>query len=97
MVTPAAVPWLPRWRPLGLALMTLGFGMACLDGTAAHAQRVVPKIGNICPMGYVDMNNGMCAKACPAGWMQVEKDVGGGPVAYACRKSDQPAPAQMLR
>jgi len=92
MVTPAAVPWLSRWRPLGLALMTLGFGLACLDGPAAHAQRVVPKIGTVCPMGYVDMLNGKCStlglmrytvqptegQPCPAGWM----NVGGG----YCRK-----------
>jgi len=72
--------------------MTLGFGLACLDGPAAHAQRVVPKIGTVCPMGYVDMLNGKCStlglmrytvqptegQPCPAGWM----NVGGG----YCRK-----------
>ena len=54
----------------------------------AHAQRVVPKIGNICPLGYVDTLNGKCTtfglanytvqptngEACPSGWM----NVGGG-------------------
>lgn len=58
----------------------------------AQAQRQVPKIGDICPMGYVDMLNGKCStlglmqytvqptngKACPSGWM----NVGGG----YCRK-----------
>ena len=58
----------------------------------AMAQRVVPKIGNICPLGYVDTLNGKCStlglmhytvqptngRACPEGWM----NVGGG----YCRK-----------
>ena len=58
----------------------------------AMAQRVVPKIGNICPLGYVDTLNGKCStlglmhytvqptngQACPEGWM----NVGGG----YCRK-----------
>lgn len=58
----------------------------------ALAQRVVPKIGDICPLGYVDMLNGKCStlglmrytvqptngQACPSGWM----NVGGG----YCRK-----------
>ena len=58
----------------------------------AQAQRVVPKIGTICPLGYVDMLNGKCStlglmrytvqptngQPCPAGWM----NVGGG----YCRK-----------
>ena len=49
-----------------------------LAGTApaAQAQRQVSKIGDICPMGYVDMlmtytvqpTNG---KACAEGWMNV--------------------------
>ncbi len=92
MDSPAAVPCLPRWRPLGLALVTLGLGLAWCYGPAAHAQREVPKIGSICPMGYVDMLNGKCStlglmrytvqptagQPCPAGWM----NVGGG----YCRK-----------
>jgi hypothetical protein len=55
---------------------------------AAQAQREVPKIGNICPLGYVDLLNGRCStlglieytlqptqgEACPSGWM----NVGGG-------------------
>ena len=59
----------------------------------ALAQRVVPKIGSICPMGYVDTLNGECStlglmrytvqptngEACPEGWM----NVGGG----YCRKT----------
>ena len=58
----------------------------------AQAQRVVPKLGTICPMGYVDTFNGKCStlgmmtytvaptqgKACLEGWM----NVGGG----YCRK-----------
>ena len=58
----------------------------------AQAQRVVPKIGDICPLGYVDTLNGKCTtlglanytvqptngEACPSGWM----NVGGG----YCRK-----------
>lgn len=58
----------------------------------AHAQRVVRKIGNMCPLGYVDTFNGKCStfglvnytlqptngQACRSGWM----NVGGG----YCRK-----------
>jgi len=58
----------------------------------ALAQRVVDKIGNICPLGYVDTLNGKCStlglmrytveptngQPCPEGWM----NVGGG----YCRK-----------
>ena len=54
----------------------------------AQAQRVVPKLGIICPIGYVDTLNGKCStlglasytlqptngQACPSGWM----NVGGG-------------------
>ena len=54
----------------------------------AQAQRVVPKLGTICPIGYVDTLNGKCStlglayytvqptngQACPSGWM----NVGGG-------------------
>ena len=58
-----------------------------LAGTApaAQAQRQVSKIGDICPMGCVDMLNGKCStlglmtytvqptngKACAEGWMNV--------------------------
>lgn len=69
--------------------------LAALVGSGAEpalAQRVVPKIGDICPLGYVDMLNGKCStlglmrytvqptngQACPSGWM----NVGGG----YCRK-----------
>ena len=59
----------------------------------ALAQRVVPKIGTICPLGYVDTLNGRCStlglmrytvqptngRPCPEGWM----NVGGG---YCRRK-----------
>ena len=40
----------------GLALAALG----ALQ-TPVQAQRVVPKLGNICPMGYVDTLNGKCS------------------------------------
>ncbi|MEX1315981.1 MAG: hypothetical protein AB1Z22_02505 [Synechococcaceae cyanobacterium] len=62
-------------------------GAALLAGAASpvHAQREVPKLGNICPLGYVDMLNGKCStlglmnytvrptygQACPEGWMNV--------------------------
>jgi hypothetical protein len=59
---------------------------------AAQAQRVVPKLGSLCPLGYVDTLNGKCSTLglmqytvqptngapCPEGWM----NVGGG----YCRK-----------
>jgi len=68
-----------------LALTALA---AVLTPQQALAQRVVPKIGTICPLGYVDTLNGKCStlglmrytvqptngKACPEGWM----NVGGG-------------------
>ncbi len=74
----------------GIAVMVLG--VIALNPAPARAQRVVPKIGTICPLGYVDTLNGKCStlglasyavqptngKACPAGWM----NVGGG----YCRK-----------
>ncbi|MCP9915422.1 hypothetical protein [Cyanobium sp. ATX 6F1] len=66
---------LPLLGALALTAMT----------TPAMAQRVVPKLGNICPLGYVDMLNGRCStlglmtytvtpthgKACLPGWMNV--------------------------
>ena len=56
-----------------------------IDRSSRPSQRQVPKIGNICPMGYVDMLNGKCStlglmtytvqptngEACPTGWMNV--------------------------
>jgi len=58
-----------------------------------RAQESVPKLGIICPLGYVDTFNGKCStlglmnytvqptagRACPEGWM----NVGGG---YCRRK-----------
>ncbi len=81
-------------RLLNLALITAS--VVTLAGAAsppAWAQRVVPKIGDICPLGYVDLFNGKCStlglmsytlqptngQACPSGWM----NVGGG---YCRRK-----------
>ena len=69
-----------------------GLGLMATGAAPARAQRVVPKIGTICPFGYVDTLNGKCStfglmnytvqptngQACPAGWM----NVGGG----YCRK-----------
>ena len=79
------------------SLQPLALGLAGAAGLAAlslpaMAQRVVPKIGSICPLGYVDTFNGKCStlglmhytveptngQACPEGWM----NVGGG----YCRK-----------
>jgi len=66
---------------------TLGLVAAALALTAtpALAQREVPKLGIICPLGYVDLLNGKCStlglmnytvrptygQACPEGWMNV--------------------------
>ena len=64
--------------------LAISFGMA----SPAVAQRVVPKIGSICPLGYVDTFNGKCCtfglmnytvqptngQPCPTGWI----NVGGG-------------------
>lgn len=92
-MTPAATTSRrPRACTAGLALLATGLGLALVGGAAAHAQRVVPKIGDLCPMGYVDTLNGKCStlglmrytvqptngQACPEGWM----NVGGG----YCRK-----------
>jgi len=77
--------------PSSLALVLVGVGLASVSASA-RAQRVVPKIADLCPMGYVDTFNGKCStlgvmsytvqptngKACPSGWM----NVGGG----YCRK-----------
>jgi len=74
----------------GAAVM--GLGVIALGSVPALAQRVVPKLGSICPMGYVDTLNGKCStlglmrytvqptngQPCPSGWM----NVGGG----YCRK-----------
>ena len=63
------------------ALLTATLGISA----PAQAQRVVPKIGNICPMGDVDTLNGKCStlglvnytlqptngQPCPSGWMNV--------------------------
>ena len=71
------------------AALPIDAASTCLALTApAHAQQVVPKIGTICPLGYVDTFNGKCStpglmnytvqptngQACPSGWM----NVGGG-------------------
>lgn len=81
-------------RTLSIALGTALLSLCSLltIQTPAQAQRVVPKLGNICPLGYVDTLNGKCStlglmhytvqptngEACPEGWM----NVGGG----YCRK-----------
>lgn len=67
-----------------LSLLVVLPGLALIS-PPAQAQREVPKIGNICPMGYVDMLNSKCStlglmqytvqptngEACPSGWMNV--------------------------
>ena len=40
--------------------LMLAATVALIEGTA-QAQRVVPKIGTICPIGYVDTLNGKCS------------------------------------
>ena len=73
---------------LRLAAATTCLGLGLGITAPALAQRMVPKIGNICPLGYVDTFNGKCStlglmsytvqptngQACPSGWM----NVGGG-------------------
>jgi hypothetical protein len=89
-----ARPLPPVAARLGLwaGLTALGLGAVAGLTPAAQAQRVVPKIGSICPMGYVDTLNGKCStlglvrytvqptngQPCLSGWM----NVGGG----YCRK-----------
>jgi len=67
-----------------LSLLVVLPGLALIS-PPAQAQREVPKIGNIYPMGYVDMLNSKCStlglmqytvqptngEACPSGWMNV--------------------------
>lgn len=81
----------PRCQPpaslAGARLLPLA-GLVCLAGLstpAAQAQRVVPKLDVMCPLGYVDLYNGKCStlglmtytvqptngKPCPEGWMNV--------------------------
>ncbi|MGL6133299.1 MAG: hypothetical protein ACRC1L_03800 [Prochlorococcaceae cyanobacterium] len=76
---------LPRSLKRSLALGLASAGLLALAAPPAQAQRVVTKIGNICPLGYVDMLNGKCStlglmnytvqptngQACPEGWMNV--------------------------
>ena len=79
--------------PLQAAALVASLALACVAAAPVHAQRVVKKIGTICPMGYVDMFNGKCStlglmnytlqptngQPCLEGWM----NVGGG---YCRRK-----------
>lgn len=76
-----------QWAAAGACI-----GLCVGQAGPALAQRVVPKIGSICPLGYVDTFNGKCStlglmtytvqptngQACLEGWM----NVGGG----YCRK-----------
>jgi len=92
MILAATTPCSLRARRVKGALLALGLGLCWLDGPAAQAQRVVPRIGALCPMGYVDTLNGKCStlglmrytvqptggQPCQPGWM----NVGGG----YCRK-----------
>lgn len=81
---------LPRRPSLlqSLRLTALASSLVMAAAAPAAAQREVPKIGDICPLGYVDLFNGKCStlglmnytvqptrgQACPSGWM----NVGGG-------------------
>jgi hypothetical protein len=70
-----------------ISVLMLAATVALIEAPA-QAQRVVPKLGTICPLGYVDTLNGKCStlglasytvqptngQACPSGWM----NVGGG-------------------
>ena len=81
-----------RILPLSLGATLLSLSSLLAVQAPAQAQRVVPKLGTICPLGYVDTLNGKCStlglmhytvqptngQACPEGWM----NVGGG----YCRK-----------
>lgn len=76
-----------------LALMATSSLVVVALAPGAQAQRVVPKLQALCPLGYVDSFNGKCStlglmtytvtptrgKACAEGWM----NVGGG---YCRRK-----------
>jgi hypothetical protein len=85
------IPRMSPFRQLSVLAAAVAASLA-LQTWPAQAQRQVPKIGSICPMGYVDMLNGKCStlglmtytvqptngQACLEGWM----NVGGG----YCRK-----------
>ncbi len=76
---------LPLWVLLPAAAIAAAATELAWTAPSAQAQREVPKIGSICPMGYVDMLNGKCSTlglinytlrptngaACPSGWMNV--------------------------
>jgi hypothetical protein len=73
-------------RPIATtAALGLAAAALALAAPPALAQREVPKLGIICPLGYVDLLNGTCStlglmhytvrptngEACPEGWMNV--------------------------
>jgi len=72
-------------RMRAITLLAAAGLCTALASQPAQAQRVVSKLGNICPLGYVDTLNGKCTtfglanytvqptngKACPEGWMNV--------------------------
>ncbi|CAK6688831.1 MULTISPECIES: hypothetical protein [unclassified Synechococcus] len=77
-----------------LLLLSLAVPLAIAGVAApAQAQKVVPKLKEMCPLGYVDLFNGKCStlgvttyrvtpsdgESCASGWM----NVGGG---YCRRK-----------
>lgn len=80
-----AVPSLTGSALPGLVLTGLALAAMVAAATPARAQKEVPKIGDICPLGYVDTLNGRCStfglmhytvqptegKPCPEGWMNV--------------------------
>jgi len=55
-------PWFPPLTPAaGTCAGGLILGVMFMTPHPVLAQRVVPKIGTICPMGYVDTLNGKCS------------------------------------
>ena len=89
---PSAPPPPRRLHRLLLLSLAIPLTIACME-VPAQAQKVVPKLKEMCPLGYVDLFNGKCStlgvttysvapskgEACPSGWM----NVGGG---YCRRK-----------
>ena len=93
-MTPA-LDRLSPFRPCvsGLVLSAALLGLSPWTIPPVLSQRIVKKIENLCPLGYVDMLNGKCTtlglmsytvevmkdRSCPSGWT----DIGGG----YCRKN----------
>lgn len=85
---PSALPLIGAASLSALLLSVLTIGLS----EPARAQRVIPKLQDLCPLGYVDTFNGKCStlglmnytvaptdgRPCEEGWM----NIGGG----YCRK-----------